>query len=125
MGINKKVLIMDDEDFIQTVCKNICDALGYVADVASDGEEMIEKFKKSLESGDSYHYVVMDLTIPGHKGGKEFIQELLRLDSDVIAIVTSGDSTDPVMENYKDYGFSAALAKPFDLEKVQEVIGAI
>ena len=38
------------------------------------------------------------------------------------AIVSSGYSKDPVMANYKEYGFSAVLAKPLRLEEVARVV---
>jgi DNA-binding NarL/FixJ family response regulator len=55
----------------------------------------------------------MDMTIPGGMGGKEAIQELRVIDPNVKAIVSSGYSYDPIMANFKDYGFKAVLSKPY------------
>ena len=56
----------------------------------------------------------MDLTVPGGMGGKTAIQKLLEIDPEVKAIVASGYSTDPIMSNYKDYGFKGIIPKPYN-----------
>ncbi len=58
--------------------------------------------------------MILDLTIPGGMGGKEAIKILLEMDPEVKAIVYSGYSDDPVMSNYREYGFKGMMAKPFD-----------
>ena len=37
-------------------------------------------------------------------------------------IVSSGYSNDPVMANYKDYGFCGVIAKPFNIDEFLNVI---
>jgi DNA-binding NarL/FixJ family response regulator len=64
----------------------------------------------------------MDLTIPGGMGGKEAIQRLQEIDSQVKAIVASGYSNDPVMAHYSDYGFKGVISKPFLINELNEVI---
>ena len=40
----------------------------------------------------------------------------------VRAIVSSGYSTDPVMSNCTEYGFTGVVKKPFKIEEVDEVL---
>jgi DNA-binding NarL/FixJ family response regulator len=60
----------------------------------------------------------MDLTIPGGMGGKETIEELLKIDSDAIAVVSSGYSNDPIMSKYEKYGFRGVVSKPYRIEEL-------
>ncbi|MCW5212002.1 response regulator, partial [Desulfobulbus sp. TB] len=66
--------------------------------------------------------VILDLTIPGGMGGKETAQKILQLDPEAKLIVASGYSNDPVMAEYSEYGFRAAVAKPFTLNELRKAI---
>jgi len=64
----------------------------------------------------------MDLTVPGGMGGKEAAQAILAIDPAAYLIVSSGYSSDPVMAEYRQYGFSAAIAKPYTIEEIDQVV---
>ena len=64
--------------------------------------------------------MILDLTTPMGLGGVETIRRLLEIDPDVRAIVCSGYSNDPVMANFRDYGFSGVLTKPFSLQNLDD-----
>jgi PAS domain S-box-containing protein len=117
-----RILIMDDDDRIQMILARILRYLGYEVEGASNGIEAIEKYRKAREEKNPFNAVILDLTVPGSMGGRETIQELLKLDPDVRAIVSSGYSTDAVMADYRKYGFSGIIAKPYKLEELSEVI---
>ena len=55
-------------------------------------------------------------------GGEPTLRELLKLEPDVKAIVASGYFNDPVMENFQDYGFKAAMAKPYEMKDLKAVL---
>jgi len=69
--------------------------------------------------------VIMDLTIPGGIGGKETIKQLRHLDPAVNAIVSSGYSDDSVIANYKDYGFSGCINKPYQIKELSETLAQV
>jgi two-component system cell cycle sensor histidine kinase/response regulator CckA len=112
-----KILVMDDEDSIRDMMDDILSSYGYVVDFARNGEEAI-----SLYQDNSYDVVILDLTIPGGMGGKETMKELLVIDPYVKVIVSSGYSSDPIMSDYKQYGFRDVIAKPYKIEELEEVI---
>jgi len=120
-----RILVMDDEEMIRKMLRKILPLAGYEVEVAKDGAEAIDLYAKARESGQPFDAVILDLTIPGGMGGKETIKKLLEIDPDVKAIVSSGYSTDPIMSNFREYGFSAVAAKPYSIEALEETLGEI
>jgi hypothetical protein len=58
-------------------------------------------------------------------GGKEAASEILNIDREAKVFVSSGYSTDPVMVNFQEYGFTGGIAKPFDLAAMQKMLSSI
>ena len=119
---NGRILIMDDEEIIQDVLSNMLDFLGYEVEIAVDGVHAIEKYKLAAQTGKSFDAVIMDLTVPGGMGGEKAIQDLLKLDPEAKAIVSSGYSTDPVVLNYSEHGFKGVINKPFKIGDLKTVL---
>lgn len=53
---------------------------------------------------------------------KRPVDEMLKLNPDVKAIVSSGYSSDPIMSRYAEYGFKDVLKKPYALEQLSAVL---
>jgi len=121
----KRALVMDDEEYIQELMGSFLDMLNISADFASNGEEAVQKYKQHLEKGEPYDFVIMDLTIRGGMGGKEAVKKILEINPEAKVIVASGYSTDSVLANYKKFGFSGRLSKPFNLEELTEVVNEV
>lgn len=117
-----RVLVMDDDKMLRFIISEMLKHLSYDVTCAKDGLEAIEKYTTAKLSGNSFNVVIMDLTIPGGMGGGETIKKLQEIDIDVKAIVSSGYHNDPIMANYKDYGFKAVLAKPYTIEQLGELL---
>jgi PAS domain S-box-containing protein len=111
-----KVLVMDDEEIIREIAAHILGFMGYEVESCSDGREAIECFRAARENNMPFAYVILDLTIPGGMGGKEAAARILEIDRDAVLIVSSGYSDDPVVANFRQYGFSGVVPKPFDAE---------
>jgi DNA-binding NarL/FixJ family response regulator len=60
----------------------------------------------------------MNPPVPNGMGGKETIRELRARDPEVLAIVSSGYSNDPVMANFRDFGFAGVMPKPYSSEEL-------
>ena len=113
---------MDDEEIIRDVAGEMLNHMGFEVDYASHGEEALEKYTAAKNNGKRFDAVIMDLTVPGGMGGADAIKKLLEIDPEAKAIVTSGYSNNPVMANYKEYGFRATMSKPFNLDEVGEIL---
>ena len=118
----QRILVMDDEEMLRNVSSAMLDKLGYEVEVAIDGVEAIEMYKKARESGEPYDAVILDLTNNVGMGGVEAIQKLLEIDPEIRAIVATGYSFDPVVENYRAYGFCGAMTKPFGMDELGKTV---
>lgn len=119
-----RIMVMDDDQMLRTLAQSQLAALGHDAVLVKDGAAAISTYQEMLESDNPIDLVILDLTIPGGMGGKETAQKLLQLDPDAKLIVASGCSNDPVMAEYTEYGFRAAVAKPFTLKELRKAIAA-
>jgi len=120
--IKGKILIMDDEESVRQVSVEMLKHMEYEVESVKDGAEAVEVYSSALESGKPFDVIIMDLTIPGGMGGKEAIKKLLEIDPGIRAIVSSGYPGDPVMSNFRDYGFSGIVEKPFRIGELSEQI---
>ncbi len=107
------VLVMDDEAMILELMEAFLNRLGYQAETAREGRAAIDLYRRAKAEGRPFDAVIMDLTVPDGMGGREAMAELIKSDPEVRAIVASGYSNDPVLANYREYGFRACLGKPF------------
>jgi CheY-like chemotaxis protein len=119
------ILVMDDEEMIRDIAATMLTHLGYEVTTCEDGEKAIELYAESMKSGNPYSMVIMDLTIPGGLGGRQTAEQILALYPDACLVVSSGYSHDPIMSSYRDFGFSGAIAKPYNMHVFQEVLGSL
>ena len=120
--VKGRVLIMDDQESIRILLGRMMNSMNCRSDFAENGVEAIEKYKTAMLEKDPFDVVFMDLTIPGSMGGRETIVELQKIDPSVTAVVASGYSNDPVMADFRKYGFSARLNKPFKLQDLMFIM---
>jgi len=120
-----RILVMDDEEVVREVAGLMLRTIGYEVEFARDGVEAIELYKRAMESGEPFEAAIIDLTVPGGMGGKEAIKNLLEIDPNVKAIVSSGYSTDPIMSEFEQYGFKGVIAKPYQIEELSRMVSEI
>lgn len=121
-GMSGRILVMDDADMVSKIAEHMLAYLGFRVVSVRDGDEAIAAYKAGLESDNPFELVILDLTVPGALGGEQAAKEILCVDSEARMIVSTGYSTAPIMAKYRDYGFKAALAKPYRMSDLVKVV---
>ena len=122
IGGKERILIMDDEENLRVLVGEMLESIGYKVSLAKDGEEAIESIRFASKSDNPFDAVILDLTVPGGIGGKDVIKELRKISPESKAIVSSGYTNDPVMLNFREYGFNEVIAKPYQIGDLSEVL---
>jgi len=117
-----KILIMDDQEPILKMVTRMLSKMGYEVTTAMDGTQAINIYREAYDAESPFDCVILDLTVPGGMGGAKTIPELLKINPNVKAVVTSGYSNDPIMANYQDYGFCGVVPKPYTKEQLSTVL---
>jgi PAS domain S-box-containing protein len=117
-----KILLMDDEDIILEAISELLREIGYIVKTAKNGGEAIKIYEKARQANQPFDALILDLIVPGGLGGQETLRELLKIDPDVKAVASSGYSINPIMANYKEYGFSGAITKPFKIKELTTLL---
>ncbi len=116
------ILIMDDEEMVRDVSGRILSRLGYKVQGAIDGVQAIEFYQKAQEKGAPFDVVILDITIPGGMGGQETMKKILEIDPNARGIISSGYSNDPVISEFKKYGFGMFMIKPYKMEELGKAV---
>ncbi len=119
------IMIMDDEVMILDMTKQMLSRFGHEVILAANGHEAIKTYSEYCKNDCPIDLIIMDLTIPGGMGGKDAVQEILKINPDAKVIVASGYANDPVMAHCLKYGFKASIIKPFQLADLNKVINEV
>ncbi len=116
------ILVMDDDEMVRELAEITIKRLGYTVVCSEDGLQALSLYRSAHEEGNPFSLVIMDLTIPGRMGRVKTAQEILAFDPEARLIVSSGYSKDPVMANFSNYGFCAALEKPYNIDEIARIL---
>jgi two-component system, cell cycle sensor histidine kinase and response regulator CckA len=117
--VNIRILIMDDEAMILEVAARMLRHIGF-SDIqtTANGKDAVDAYRKAMEEGKPFTVVIMDLTVPGGMGGEEAVKSLLEINPGAKVIVSSGYASGPVLSDYRSYGFSAVVGKPYTVDEL-------
>jgi len=116
------VLLVDDEETVRAVSKEMLENCGLEVLTARDGREGVHLFR---ENSDRISLVLLDMTMP-HMGGEEAFQEIRRIRDDARIILSSGYNEREVTDRFAGRGFAGFIQKPYRVstlvEKLSEVL---
>ena len=118
------ILVVDDEDTVRGVCKEMVQALGYAVITACDGQEGVDTFRKYASQIDC---VILDMSMP-RMDGMQALAELRRVRPDVRVVLSSGYTEHEATRRVAGGAAVAFIQKPYVLkalgQTLRRVLGA-
>ncbi len=108
------VMLVDDEEPIRKLGKEILEMNGFEAETASDGFEAVSLFKLNPEK---YDCLILDLTMP-KMDGKQTLQELIKIRKDVKVVISSGYSEHEIAKKFTGESIAGFAQKPYDIDSL-------
>lgn len=112
--VTPRILLLEDDPLVRALIVRNLQSQDYEVTETVDGNDTVRVYQQGLLDGRPFHLVVLDLSIPNGMGGLRTMEKLRAMDQNVLAIVSSGYSDDPVMAQPAAYGFAAVLPKPYE-----------
>jgi two-component system cell cycle sensor histidine kinase/response regulator CckA len=111
------VLLVEDEEIVRDIARQMLEAIGFEVVVAADGGEAIEAIERHHGS---LRAVLLDYTMP-RMDGEETFRVMHRRHPQIPVILSSGYSEQDLTERFSDRGLSGFIQKPYQLDSLREV----
>jgi len=108
----KNILLVDDEQVIRDIGKQLLELLGFPVLTASDGTGALEVLREHMEEISA---VLLDMTMPG-LSGKEIVILMRRINPDLDIVICSGYGEERVEQEFEGCGIAGILHKPYSSE---------
>ncbi len=118
-GGDETILLVEDELALRTTMRAALSRLGYRVLEASSGDNALELWQQHR---DEIHLLLTDLVMPGGTTGKELAERLLKQNSKLKVIYTSGYSAEIGDKELTLEDGVNFLTKPFVLQKLAQTI---
>jgi two-component system, cell cycle sensor histidine kinase and response regulator CckA len=115
------ILLVDDEEMIIGVGKQMIKRLGFDVITAGSGKEAVEIYK---ENQDRINLVVLDMIMPVMGGGETF-EKLREIDKNVRVLLSSGYSLNSQASEIMAKGCAGFIQKPFYMKEFSQKIAEI
>lgn len=120
-GGTETVLLVDDEEGIRQVGREMLEAMGYKVLSASDGQQALGIYKKNRDRID---LVLLDMVMP-NMGGAETYDGLKKIHPEVKVLLLSGYSLKSQATEILECGCNGFIQKPFDMKELSARIRQI
>lgn len=111
------VLLVDDEETVRGIGKEMLKELGFKVITAYDGREAVEVFRANQDIS----FVILDLTMP-HMDGEQCFRELRQIKPDIKVIMSSGFNEQEVTQKFAGKGLAGFIQKPYKLSTLQATV---
>ncbi|RME19135.1 MAG: PAS domain S-box protein [Deltaproteobacteria bacterium] len=117
----RTVLVVDDEEMVRTVAREILERAGARVILASSGRQCLELYSQQKGGID---LVLLDTTMPG-LSGEETFRKLRELDPDVRVVLSSGYNAQEVTSRFAGKPLSGFLQKPYRARDLLDVAASV
>jgi len=114
----RRILVVDDEEFVREATACTLRELGYAVDVAKGGEEAVVAIRARPGW---YDVVLLDMIMP-RTGGPETFRMLRQFQSDLRVLMVSGYSLGGEAQELLDAGASGFLQKPWSTAELSRAV---
>ena len=114
------ILLVEDEEAVRGLAKEILEACGYKVIEAGDGYEAIERF----EATDHIDLLMTDVVMP-RMGGRELSENIRKRCTSVKVLFTSGYTDDAVLRHGITDEGTNFLQKPFTFESLSKKVRSL
>jgi len=121
MPAAETVLLVDDEDMLVDIGRQMLEALGYQVMVARTGREAVEIYEKNQDSIDM---VMLDMIMPD-MGGAQACDRMKEINPNLKILVSSGYAIEGEATRTLARGCNGFIQKPFSLQQLSEKIRGI
>ncbi|MBL6996703.1 response regulator, partial [Desulfobacula sp.] len=118
---SETILLVDDEDMIVEVGKQMLEAMGYGVLTATSGKGAVGAYRKNRER---IRLVILDMIIPG-SNGRETYDRLKGINSDIKVLLSSGYSINGEATEILDRGCNGFIQKPYSIKKLSQKVREI
>jgi DNA-binding NtrC family response regulator len=116
LGIQQKILVIDDDPTIRNTVEAALKLEGYIIETAKTGKEAIEKSKENF-----YNLALIDIRLPDLEG-TQLLKKLKERTPKTRKIIITGYPTMPNAVEAVNKNADAYLIKPVEMEKILETV---
>ena len=120
-GGSETILLVDDEEVIRELGKDVLARFGYTVLMASDGETALKIYREKKEE---INLVILDIIMPG-MGGRKCLEELLKMNPKSRIIIASGYSINGPAKEVLKAGAKGFISKPYDMRGMLQTVRKI
>ncbi len=111
-----RILVVDDEEIVRELAKEILTQRGYEVILAEDGIEGISLYQRN-----KIDLVILDMVMP-KKTGQEVFEELKKIDPDVRVVIATGYSIEQQAQEMLSKGALGLVKKPYQIEELLTIV---
>ncbi len=113
-----RILVVDDEETVCEIAREMLASLGYEVEVVSDGRQAVDYYRKH---GGEVDLVLLDITMPV-MDGRECFRALKEMDPEVKALLSTGHALNGAAQELLDSGMVGFVQKPYIIASLSEAV---